>query len=76
MIRTMTGEIVSTKTPHMVVVSVVRIWRHPVYKKAVRKAKRFAAHNDTLELVVGDRVVIAETKPMSKTIHFKVVSKL
>lgn len=72
----MIGEIVSTKGAKMVIVRVERIKRHRLYKKAIRKTKRFAAHNELEHLVVGDRVVIAETKPISKTKHFKVVRKV
>lgn len=72
----MIGEVVSTKTAHMVIVSVTHIRRHPVYKKAIAKTKRFAVHNKSEHLVVGDRVVIAQIKPISKTKHFKVVKKL
>lgn len=72
----MIGEVVSTKGAKMVIVRVERIRRHPVYKKAIRKTKRFAAHNESENLVVGDRVVITETKPISKTKHFRVVKKL
>lgn len=72
----MIGEVVSTKGAKMVVVRVERIRRHRLYKKAIRKSKRFAAHNESLELSVGDRVEIADTKPISKTKHFNVVKKL
>lgn len=72
----MIGEVVSTKGAKMVIVAVERIRRHRLYKKAIRKTKRFAAHNESESLVVGDRVVITETKPISKTKHFRVVSKL
>lgn len=72
----MIGEVVSTKGAKVVIVRMERIRRHPLYKKAIRKTKRFAAHNESLMLAVGDRVEIAETKPISKTKHFNVVKKL
>ena len=70
------GEVVSTKMAKTVIVSVIHHRRHPLYRKPMRKTKRFAAHNESLSLVAEDRVVIRETKPISKTKHFIVVSKL
>lgn len=75
-IQTTEAEIVSVKTPNMVIVEVTRIWRHPIYRKPLKRAKRFAAHNESLALVVGDHVLIAQIKPMSKTKHFRVVNKI
>lgn len=72
----MIGEVVSTKGAMTVIVHVERIKRHRLYKKAIRKTKRFAAHNESLVLNVGDRVEITDTKPISKTKHFRVVKKL
>ena len=72
----MIGKVVSTRTPRMVIVSVTRIRRHPIYKKPVRKARRFAVHNESFDLTLGDRVEISQIKPMSKTKHFTVVKKL
>ena len=72
----MIGEVVSTRVPKMVTVAVERIKRHRLYKKAIAKTKRFAAHNESLVLNVGDRVEITDTKPISKTKHFRVVKKL
>lgn len=72
----MIGKVVSTRVPKMVIVAVTRIDRHRLYKKAIRKTKRFAAHNAMPELAIGDRVEIAEVKPISKTKHFAIVKKL
>lgn len=59
-----------------VVVSVPHIWRHPLYKKAITRTKRYACHNETLTLAVGERVRIEETRPQSRQKHFRVVEKL
>lgn len=74
--RTMIGQVVSVKTPKTIIVAVGSQSRHPLYKKMVRRTTKFAVHNESLELTVGDRVVIAETKPMSRTKHFVVVEKV
>jgi small subunit ribosomal protein S17 len=74
--KTLTGVVVSAKTPMTAIIAVVSSFRHPLYKKAVKKTKHFAAHNTTLELVVGDKVMIRETRPITRTKHFVVVEKL
>lgn len=74
--RSLVGRVVSTKMAKTVIVEVVRTRAHPLYKKAVRRSRRFAAHNELEGVSVGDTVRIAETKPMSKTKHFMVAEKL
>ena len=63
--RQMTGVVTSDKMMKTVVVEVVRTYPHPLYKKTVHASKRFKAHNE-LGAKVGDRVVIVETRPMSR----------
>jgi small subunit ribosomal protein S17 len=71
-----TGEVVSTRLTKTVIVAVSSTYRHPLYRKAVRTTRRFSAHNESLELSVGDKVRIRETKPISKTKHFIVIEKI
>ena len=61
--------------PGSIVVAVSRRVRHPKYKKYVNRRKRYAAH-DTRECKVGDQVKIQETRPLSKTKHWRVIEKL
>lgn len=70
------GEVVSTKMEKTVVVRVERVFRHPLYKKTIRRHKRYKAHNERFNLKEGDKVVIKETRPLSKEKHFIVVEKL
>jgi len=70
------GMVVSSKTPKTVIVAVQSSYRHPLYKKAVRRTRRFAAHNESFELVMGDKVKMRETKPVSRTKHFIVFEKV
>jgi small subunit ribosomal protein S17 len=70
------GVVVSAKTPMTVIVGVTTSHRHPLYKKAIKRTKRFAAHYEGMTLEVGKKVMIRETKPISKTKHFIVVEKL
>ncbi len=74
--RTMVGTIVSATMVSTVVVAVERFSKHPRYKKIVRRTKKFPAHNTAFNLTAGDKVKIAETKPLSKTKHFEVIEKL
>lgn len=74
--KVFSGLVVSAKTAKTVIVAVASSFRHPLYKKAVRRTRRFAAHNESFELVVGDKVQMRETKPISKTKHFVVIKKV
>lgn len=74
--RSMTGKIVSTKMVKTVIVEIVRTHAHWLYKKTMRKAHRFAAHNEIADVKVGDTVKIKETRPISKQKHFIVVEKI
>jgi len=64
--RTKVGVIVSTKMQKTVVVAVQNLVEHPMYQKYIRHTSKFLAHNEKSDLNVGDRVVIEETRPMSK----------
>ena len=64
------GTVVSNKMPKTVVVEIETHVKHRLYKKMITKTKNFKAHND-LELKVGDKVKIAETRPIAKDVHFK-----
>jgi small subunit ribosomal protein S17 len=70
--RTLTGTVVSNQMDKTVVVSVERLVRHPVYKKYIRKKGKFMAHDDANQCQIGDRVLITETRPLSKQKRFKV----
>jgi len=62
----LTGTVVSDKMEKTVVVSVERQVRHPLYGKSQRKTSTFMAHNENNEARVGDTVVIAESRPLSR----------
>ncbi|HUD10035.1 MAG TPA: 30S ribosomal protein S17 [Patescibacteria group bacterium] len=71
--KTFEGKIVSLKMNKTAVVEVVRRTPHPLYKKLLRRSKKYKADTAGLELVLGQKVKIAETKPMSKGKFFKVM---
>ena len=70
MAKELTGTVVSLSNEKTALVSVVRRVRHPLYKKIVRKTKRYKAHMVNIELELGDTVVIRESRPISKDKHF------
>jgi small subunit ribosomal protein S17 len=64
--RTKVGVIVSTKMQKTVVVAVENLFKHKMYQKYIKRTSKFLAHADQTDLNVGDRVVIEETRPLSK----------
>ncbi len=71
----MAGTVVSDKMQKTVVVAVERVMAHPRYGRRVRRTARFKAH-DELGCRVGDRVLLMETRPLSKEKRWRVVSIL
>ena len=72
--RILQGVVVSAKQDKTVVVSVERQVMHPVYKKIVKRSKKFAAHDENNQFKEGDQVSIIESKPYSKTKTWTVIS--
>jgi len=71
--RLLQGIVVSDKADKTVVVNVERRFTHPILKKTVRRTKKYQAHDPDNRFKVGDRVVIQESKPISKTKKWVVV---
>ncbi len=66
------GLIVSDKMDKSVVVQVERFVQHKVYKKFIRRYKKYHAHDASNECRIGDEVKIIETRPLSKLKRFRV----
>jgi small subunit ribosomal protein S17 len=66
-VRTKTGRVVSDKMDKTIVVAVENLVEHPLYKKRVRRTRKFHAHDENGEAHIGDIVRIAESRPLSKT---------
>lgn len=64
--RTKVGVIVSNKMQKTVVVAVENLFQHKMYQKYIKRTSKFLAHADQPGLNIGDRVVIEETRPLSK----------
>jgi small subunit ribosomal protein S17 len=72
--RILQGVVVSDKQDKTVVVSVERQVMHPVYRKFVKKSKKFDAHDENNQYKVGDQVSIEECRPISKHKSWTVIS--
>ena len=68
--------VVSDKMKKTVVVAIDRLRRHPKYKKYYKITKRFKAHDENNIYRLGNKVIIQETKPMSKDKRWVVVGKV
>jgi small subunit ribosomal protein S17 len=65
--RVLQGEVVSDKNDKTVIVRVERRVMHPLYKKFIRRTKKYAAHDEANRFKIGDVVRIRECRPISKT---------
>ena len=72
--RTVIGRVVSDKMDKTVAVAVERLIRHPVYGKYIRRTTKVLAHDGANECKAGDRVAIAECRPVSKHKAWSVVN--
>ncbi len=72
--RILQGVVVSDKMDKTVVVKVERRVMHPIYKKFIRRSKKYAAHDETNQFKIGDVVRIRECRPLSKTKSWEVLA--
>jgi small subunit ribosomal protein S17 len=70
--RQMVGTVVSDKMDKTVVVLVERLVQHKLYKKYIRRRAKFAAHDEHNASHVGDKVMITQSRPLSKTKKWRV----
>lgn len=70
--RQLIGTIVSDKMDKTVVVLVERLVKHKMYHKYIRRRARFSAHDENNNCNVGDKVMITESRPISKTKKWRV----
>jgi small subunit ribosomal protein S17 len=70
--KSITGTVVSNKMEKTVVVTVERLVRHPVYQKYIQRKSKYLAHDEENQCQVGDRVLLQETRPLSKLKRFSV----
>jgi small subunit ribosomal protein S17 len=73
--RILQGVVVSDKMDKTVTVQVERRFKHPLYKKFIRRSKKYAAHDETNAMKVGDVVRIQECRPMSKRKKWEIIAE-
>ena len=73
--RILQGVVVSDKGDKTIVVKVERRVMHPIYKKYIRKSKKYAAHDENNAFKTGDLVKIQECRPVSKRKTWEVVTE-
>lgn len=74
--RKIIGVVESDKMSKTRVVVVERLKKHPKYLKYFKTSTRFKAHDESNEYKVGDKVIIEETRPLSKDKRWKIISKI
>ena len=74
--KTKVGRVVSDKSNKTIVVSVERLTRHRLYKRVMKASTKFAAHDEQNEAKIGDTVLIEESRPLSATKRWRLVSVL
>lgn len=70
--RQVVGRVVSDKMDKTVVVQVERLVKHRLYKKYIRRQNKYAAHDEKNECRIGDKVVITESRPLSRMKRWRV----
>ena len=70
--RQLVGKVVSNKMDKSVIVQVERLVKHKIYQKYVKRRAKFAAHDETNTCSIGDKVLITESRPISKTKRWRV----
>lgn len=71
--RTLSGRVVSDKMDKTITVLVETYKKHPLYSKRVKYSKKYKAHDENNEAKIGDTVTIMETRPLAKTVCFRLV---
>ena len=71
--KTRVGVVVSDKMDKTIVVDVKDSVQHPLYKKILKRTKKFKAHDENNEAGIGDRVEIMETRKISKEVNWRLV---
>ena len=72
--RTLNGKVVSNKMDKSITVMIERRVKHPIYGKYVKRSTKVHAHDESNECNIGDVVTVQETRPLSKTKSFTLLS--
>ena len=70
-IKLQTGMVINNKMEKSIVVKIERKIKHPIYKKTIKRSKKYLAHDENNKCKVGDMVQIAECRPLSKQKRYR-----
>lgn len=73
--KTFNGIVVSQKMDKTAIIEVTRKTPHPLYKKLIKRSKRYLVDTEGKEVTIGAAITIAETRPIAKNKHFKILEK-
>ena len=73
--RLLSGMVVASKNNKTIVVEVTRRVKHKLYKKIIKRSKKYSVHDETNKYKIGDNVMIEECKPYSKSKKWVVVNQ-
>ena len=74
--KTRVGIVSSDLMDKTVVIVIEELTKHPLYKKYIKRTKKLTCHDETEQCGIGDKVEVTETRPLSKTKRWRVVSIL
>ena len=75
-LKLQSGIVVSNKMDKSIVVKIERKIKHPIYKKTIKRSKKYIVHDEQNECKIGDLVQIAECRPLSKKKRFRLYKLL
>ncbi|MDC0229894.1 30S ribosomal protein S17 [Deltaproteobacteria bacterium] len=70
------GVVISNNMDKSIVVKIERKIKHPIYKKTIKRSKKYIAHDEQNECKIGDLVQIAQCRPLSKRKRFRLYKRL
>ena len=74
-LKLQSGIVVSNKVDKSIVVKIERKIKHPLYKKTIKRSKKYVSHDEQNECQVGDLVQIAECRPLSRHKHYRLFKR-
>ena len=75
-LKLQSGVVVSNNMDKSIIVKIDRKIKHPIYKKTIKRSKKYIAHDEKNECQIGDLVQIAECRPLSKRKRFRLYKRL
>ena len=74
-LKLQSGIVVSNNMDKSIVVKIERKIKHPIYKKTIKRSKKYVAHDENNDCLIGDLVQIAECRPLSKRKRFRLYKR-